>query len=211
MSVEAIAIALHHSRAKGTAKLVLIGIANHDGDGGAWPSIDTLSIYAGVDVRNVQRAIDQLERLGEVRRLIQGGGTSRTPEWRRPNLYEVRLQCPPDCDRTKNHRTKRRPKPLQLQLPADSDADLLSTGVALAPPVQLSTGVADSPPGGVAPAPPEPSQEATTDTSRDLLQTARAYAAAAGTATLQRCVDGSLDHEYSRRYGSCVYCGGKRP
>ena len=31
MSVEAMAIALHHSRATGTVKLVLIGIANHDG------------------------------------------------------------------------------------------------------------------------------------------------------------------------------------
>ncbi len=94
------AIALRHSRAKGTAKVVMIGIANHDGDGGSWPSIDTLADYANVDPRSVQRAIDQLEKLGEVRRIVQGGGTHLTADAHRPNLYEVLLRCPVDCDRT---------------------------------------------------------------------------------------------------------------
>jgi DNA-binding GntR family transcriptional regulator len=74
MSVESMAIALHHSRAKGTAKLVLIGIANHDGDGGAWPSVDTLAKYAGVHRRNVQRALQQLEELHEIEIVRNGGG-----------------------------------------------------------------------------------------------------------------------------------------
>lgn len=112
MSVESIAIALHHSRATGTAKLVLIGIANHDGDGGAWPSVSTLARYANVTPRNVQKALDKLEQLHEVRRMIQAGGTQETANHERPNRYLFTLQCPPDCDRSTHHRTRRQPAPM---------------------------------------------------------------------------------------------------
>jgi hypothetical protein len=106
VSVESTAIALHHSRAKGAALIVLFGIANHDGDGGAWPSIATLAAYARVNERQVQKCLAELERLGEIRRHRQAGGTALTPDHLRPNLYEFRLTCPPSCDRTKNHRTR---------------------------------------------------------------------------------------------------------
>jgi hypothetical protein len=106
MSVEALAIALHHSRAKGSAKLVLIGIANHDGDGGAWPSVRTLAKYAACSVSQVQRALSELERLGEVRRDIQAGGDHTFASHERPNRYHVLLQCPHDCDRSRHHRTR---------------------------------------------------------------------------------------------------------
>jgi hypothetical protein len=134
------AIALNHSQATGTAKLVLIGIANHDGDGGAWPSIATLARYAAVDTRNVQRAIKKLETLGEVKTLANQGGTHRTPDHARPNLYRFELKCPPTCDRSSAHRTRQ-------ALPGFE----LSTGVAPAP------GGGAPARGGVAPAPPEPS------------------------------------------------------
>ena len=104
MSVESLALVLHHSRAKGTAKLVLIGIANHDGDGGSWPAVGTLAVYANVNRSNVQRALTALEKLGEVHRSTQDGGTHRTPDWDRPNLYRVLVKCPPNCDRTTAHR-----------------------------------------------------------------------------------------------------------
>lgn len=107
MSVEALAIALHHSRAKGSAKLVLIGIANHQGDGGAWPSVYTLGKYAHVDRRNVQRALGELEKLGEIRRVLSQGGDHSTADHLRPNLYRFLLTCPADCDRSSNHRTRR--------------------------------------------------------------------------------------------------------
>ena len=97
-------IALHHSRARGTSKVVLLGIANHDGDGGAWPSIATLAKYANVAHRNVQMAVRELERLGEVRVEVQAGGTGRTRDTQRPNLYHFMLRCPDDCDRTSQHR-----------------------------------------------------------------------------------------------------------
>lgn len=107
MSAEALAIALHHSKAKGTAKLVLLGIANHDGDGGSWPSVATLAKYANVDARSVQRAIETLVSLREIRRLYNAGGSAKTPEHLRPNLYEILLGCPSHCDGTKAHRDRR--------------------------------------------------------------------------------------------------------
>ncbi|WP_067200158.1 helix-turn-helix domain-containing protein [Microbacterium sp. XT11] len=115
MSVESISIALHHSRATGAAKLVLIGIANHDGDGGAWPSVATLAKYAGVTVRNVQKAVERLEQLHEIRRFVQAGGDHRTAEHERPNRYQFLLTCPPDCDRTSRHRTRTH-APVELSL-----------------------------------------------------------------------------------------------
>lgn len=101
------AIALHHSRATGTAKLILIGIANHDGDGGAWPSLRTLARYAGItDTRRIRRAIGTLENLGEIRREVMGGGTADTPSHLRPNLYHFKLTCPSTCDHSKNHKRR---------------------------------------------------------------------------------------------------------
>lgn len=108
MSIESLAIAMHHSRAEGTARMILFGIANHDGDGGAWPAIATLAKYARCDRRTAQRAIPKLVALGEIRCVQNGGGND--PEktvYERPNRYHFLLECPPDCDRSKNHRTKR--------------------------------------------------------------------------------------------------------
>lgn len=112
MSVESMAIALHHSRATGAAKIILIGIANHDGDGGAWPSIATLAKYGNVTPRAAQKAIEKLIALGEIHRHIQQGGTLHTPNHARPNRYTFTLVCPPGCDRTSAHRVR----------PVDNDA-----------------------------------------------------------------------------------------
>lgn len=104
MSVEALALVLNHSRLSGTAKLVLIGIANHDGDGGAWPSIETLARYANTTERTVQRAIAEAVAAGELAVEDQAGGTQRTRADRRPNLYRTLVTCPVGCDRTMNHK-----------------------------------------------------------------------------------------------------------
>lgn len=127
MSIEAMSIALHHSRASGTAKLVLIGIANHDGDGGSWPSVRTLARYAGVDRRNVQRAIDKLAELHEIQVVQQAGGGGAVAWHERPNLYRFMLQCPPSCDRSARHRMAREGAiPAEIVTPIE--------GVAPAPP-----------------------------------------------------------------------------
>lgn len=106
MSIESMSLVLHHSKAKGTAKLVLMGIANHEGDGGAWPSVATLVRYANSDRRSVQRAIQKLVDMGELQVLKQKGGNDITPSALRPNLYRVKVFCPYTCDRTSQHKLK---------------------------------------------------------------------------------------------------------
>jgi len=107
MSVEVMAIVLHHSRATGTAKLVLVGIANHAGDGGAWPSRYTLAKYAGCSEDNVRKAVKRLVGLGELKVHVQAGGMADDDDAWRPNRYDVLVACPSDCDRTPQHRTTR--------------------------------------------------------------------------------------------------------
>lgn len=104
MSVEAMTVVLHHSQASGTDKVVLLGIANHAGDGGAWPTVRTLARYANTGERAVQRAIAALVALGELQVDQQAGGTRDLPDHMRPNRYVVLVGCPVECDRSMNHR-----------------------------------------------------------------------------------------------------------
>lgn len=104
MSIESLAICLNHSKASGTDKVVLLGIANHDGDGGAYPSVATLARYANVSERTVQRSIQTLIELGEVRVEINAGGSAKQRHDRRPNRYYVLVACPAACDKTSQHR-----------------------------------------------------------------------------------------------------------
>jgi predicted nucleic acid-binding protein len=104
MSIEAMAAVLHHSRARGTNKLILLGIANHDGDGGAWPTIETLGRYGACSRSKVKQAIQELVAMGELRVDIQAGGNSDTRADRRPNRYTVLVSCPQDCDGSTKHR-----------------------------------------------------------------------------------------------------------
>lgn len=121
MSVESLAVVLHHSQASGTDKLVLVGIANHDGDGGAWPSLGTLGKYANVSVRSVRRSLENLRNAGEVIVYLQAGGTHNTADHKRPNRYEVLVKCPEGCDRTTAHRVKPVEKPLPIPVsPVDN-------------------------------------------------------------------------------------------
>lgn len=157
MSVEALAVVLHHSRAKGTDKVILLGIANHAGDGGAWPSVATLARYANVEERTVQRSLRALAALGEIEVHEQAGGASGVPAWRRPNRYEVLVSCPITCDRTAHHRVK----PL-----AHAPADLWIDGVTPTSPgdAHVTGGVTPTSPGGVTPTSPEPSIEPSPNT-----------------------------------------------
>lgn len=100
---------LHHSKARGTDKLVLLGIANHAGDGGSWPKVETLAKYANVTERAVQVSIQKLIKTGELLVERNGGGTRRTRGDNRPNLYTVLVQCPINCDRSTNHRLRAYP------------------------------------------------------------------------------------------------------
>lgn len=136
MSVEAMSAVFNHSAATGTTKVVLLGIANHEGDGGSWPSIERLMRYAQADRRTVQRSIEKLIEMGELRRLVQQGGTHKTPNGTRTNLYRVLVVCPSNCDRTSAHNE-------------------LSTGAAPTPPLEGDRGGTHAAP-GAAPTPPKP-------------------------------------------------------
>lgn len=116
MSVESLAAVLHHSRARGTVKLVMVGIANHDGDGGSYPAVSTLARYANCEPRTVQRALERLVSLGELAVEVQEGGSRDVPDHRRPNRYHVRVACPPWCDRTTQHRDTRESRQANLEL-----------------------------------------------------------------------------------------------
>jgi hypothetical protein len=84
MSIEAVSLVLNQSKATGRAKLVLLGIANHLGDQGAWPSISTLARYANASERSVKRDIQELVELGELKVELQNAPT-RTQY--KTNLY----------------------------------------------------------------------------------------------------------------------------
>ena len=89
MSIEAVALVLNQSKATGRAKLVLIGIANHLGDQGSWPSISTLARYANASERSVKRDIQELIDLGELRVELQNAPTHNQYK---TNLYWITIQ-----------------------------------------------------------------------------------------------------------------------
>ena len=100
------ALVLNHSQARGAAKVVLLGIANHinpDNDG-AFPSQARLARYANISDRAVRLAVESLIQLGEVRVEV-GGGLSRTQY--KPNRYWLTLKCPAECDRSTSHNLDR--------------------------------------------------------------------------------------------------------
>ena len=110
MSVQFIGRVWAESKASGTARLVLLAIADHTNPSGiAWPSLNRIAAYSNVSRRAVIRAINQLVKLGELDKLgvgsgrhstryqiILGGVVSVTPE--------VSLESPLEChQRHPNH------------------------------------------------------------------------------------------------------------
>lgn len=135
MSIEAMAAVLHHCEASPAAKLVLLGIANHQGDNGAYPSRETLARYANVSTRSVTRYIDELKMRGYLEVQEQAGING-------VNIYWVTITCPDNCDRTTNHR----PLPLdklstpwtKYALPLDSSVQPPWTTVSNKPSINLN-------------------------------------------------------------------------
>lgn len=100
MSIEAMVGALNHSRAQGAAHIVLLNIANHQGEQGAWPSIPTLARLAKVSDRRVQQILNELVELGEITIEARAAGYGSV----KTNRYWVTLTCPATCDGTFAHR-----------------------------------------------------------------------------------------------------------
>jgi hypothetical protein len=126
VSIEHMAVVLHHSRAKGTDKLILLGIANHEGDGGAHPGVPTLARYANVAESSAREAVRRLEASGEVEVVIGGGPLM--PNGGRTNAYRVLVVCPPECDRSPHHRLSTPTGPPVGGQPVDNGDPHRSTG-----------------------------------------------------------------------------------
>jgi predicted ArsR family transcriptional regulator len=77
-----------HSDAEGTARLVLLALADHADDEtrASWPSVAHIARKTRVSPATARRQLHALQELGEIRIQQNAGGTQKTPEGRRPNL-----------------------------------------------------------------------------------------------------------------------------
>ena len=73
MSVHKISAVFRNSKSQGTARVVLLALANYaDEKGICWPGFGCLSRDANVDRRNIIRAINGLIKLGEIEKIGTG-------------------------------------------------------------------------------------------------------------------------------------------
>lgn len=116
MSNAATGIAWHHSAASTQSmKLILIKIADMDGDGGAWPSMQTLADAAMITKDSARKLVRQLEELGEIKTHLNEGGGIRTQKHMRTNVYEFLLRCPWYCDGSAAHKDLRDDKNARIR------------------------------------------------------------------------------------------------
>ena len=76
MSIQVMNAVWQHSKSSGRARLVLLAIADHQGEIGAWPSIKRLAEMVNSSERSVQRDIQLLEKLGELRVELRNAPTN---------------------------------------------------------------------------------------------------------------------------------------
>lgn len=88
MTIQTMQAVWKHSQAEGRARVVLLAIADHQGEIGAWPSIATLARMANASERSVQRDIQKLVELGELEVKVQAAPSNSQY---RANLYWVTL------------------------------------------------------------------------------------------------------------------------
>lgn len=88
MSIQTMQAVWQHSKSDGRARLVLLAIADHQGEIGAWPSIATLAKMVNSSERSVQRDIQYLQEIGELKVEVQNAPTNRQYK---SNLYWVML------------------------------------------------------------------------------------------------------------------------
>lgn len=88
MSIQVMQAVWQHSQSTGRARTVLLAIADHQGEIGAWPSIQTLAKMVNASERSVQRDIQELVELGELKVELQNAPTRQQYK---SNLYWVTL------------------------------------------------------------------------------------------------------------------------
>jgi hypothetical protein len=89
MSIEIMNLVWKQSKSTGRARLVLLAIADHQGEIGAWPSIQTLADMVNASERSVQRDIQELIALGELSVEVRNAPTRSKYK---ANLYWVNLE-----------------------------------------------------------------------------------------------------------------------
>ncbi len=88
MSLEAYRDVWEHSKAKGTARLILLALADHaDENGVAWPSLSRLAKYVNVSKENVCRNISRLIKMGELSRV----GTVPSKQGKPGTKYKIEM------------------------------------------------------------------------------------------------------------------------
>jgi hypothetical protein len=94
MSVRVQSKVWEHSRATGNTLIVLLKLADNCDDQGrnAWPSVSSLSRYCRCSESTVHRAITELQQLGELVVVRNGGGGPHTGTRYAPNLYRVVIE-----------------------------------------------------------------------------------------------------------------------
>lgn len=95
MSIQVMNAVWEHSKADGRARLVLLAIADHQGEIGAWPSIQRLAKMVNASVRSVQRDIAYLQKIGELKVEVQNAPTNNQYK---SNLYWVTVGGVSDSD-----------------------------------------------------------------------------------------------------------------
>ena len=88
MSIQVMQAVWEHSKSDGRARLVLLAIADHQGEIGAWPSIATIAKMVNASERSVQRDIQYLQDIGELSVEVQNAPTRSQYK---SNLYWVKL------------------------------------------------------------------------------------------------------------------------
>tara|TARA_R110000868_G_scaffold234537_2_gene488228 strand:+ start:309 stop:1097 length:789 start_codon:yes stop_codon:yes gene_type:complete len=88
MSIEIMNAVWKQSKSDGRARLVLLAIADHQGEIGAWPSLQTLARMVNGSERSVQRDIQHLQDIGELKVEYQNAPTRNQYK---SNLYWVTL------------------------------------------------------------------------------------------------------------------------
>lgn len=90
MSASIVGECLRYSRARPTAKLVLVAIAEHaNTDRMAWPSNSTLEALTGLGRSALYDALAQLEKAGEITRAESGKGRGRSTTWHVEDVHAL--------------------------------------------------------------------------------------------------------------------------
>jgi hypothetical protein len=93
--VQYITAAFHHSKAKMTARFVLVCLANHaDAAGYCYPSAGRIAKHCGMTIRGVRKALSDLIDIGEIK-VVKKGGTIDGQKI--SNVYQILLPVEYRC------------------------------------------------------------------------------------------------------------------